>query len=123
MLGNMTTSSDISTVDEQRREMVRVAHSILDGSIGIVAGARQLTRLRFPSRAENDSDILVFVGIDSQTDHLPLGDVRRLWNIDVLKVKDEELQAYEAQVRERAFGSCKSLIARYESVLTSREPV
>jgi hypothetical protein len=112
----MTTSSDISTVDEQRREMVRVAHGILDGSIGIVVGARQLTRLRFPSRAENDSDILVFVGIDSQTDHLPLGDVRRLWNIDVLKVKDDELQAYEARVRERAFGACKSLIARYEPV-------
>jgi len=78
-----------SPAEDRHHEMVRVAQGILDGSIGIVAGARQLTRLRFNSRAENDSDILIFVGIDSETDHLPLGEVRRLWNAEALKIKDE----------------------------------
>jgi hypothetical protein len=102
-------------VDKQRREIVRVTRGILDGNIGIIAGARQLTRLRFPSRAENDSDILLFVGIDSETDHLPLGEVRRHWNPEVLKVKDAELEAFEAKVRERAFAACQSLIQKLKN--------
>jgi hypothetical protein len=110
----MNASPQISTVEEQHRAMVRVAHGILNGSIGIVAGARQLTRLRFGSKAENDSDILVFVGIDGQTDHLPLGDVRYRWNTKVLKTKDEELQLYEMRVKERAFRACESFIARHD---------
>jgi len=105
----------ISNVKEPRQSMVRVAHGILDGSIGIVAGARQLTRLRLPSRAERFSDVLVFVGIDSETDHLPLGEVRRLWNPAALKVKDAELAAYEVKVRERAFEACRALIKRFEN--------
>jgi hypothetical protein len=113
----MSTPSQITTVEEQRREMVRVARGILDGSIGIVAGARQITRLRFGSTAENDSDILIFVGIDSESDHLPLGDVRRHWDAEALKAKDEELQLYEARVKERAFRACESFIARHDDVV------
>jgi hypothetical protein len=107
--------SEITTVEEQRREMIRVARNILNGSIGIVEGARDLTGLRFSSRAENDSDILVFIGIDSETDHLPIGDPRRHWDTEVLKIKDEELRSFEAQVQERAFAACRSLIGKYES--------
>jgi hypothetical protein len=110
---NMSTSSKINTVEEQRREMVRVARGILDGSIGIVVGARQLTGLRFSSQAEKDDDILVFIGIDSETDHLPVGDVRRHWNEGALKTKDEELQRYETHVKERAFRACENFIARH----------
>jgi hypothetical protein len=114
LLDHMSTSSQISTVEEQRREMIRVARRILDGTVGIVAGARQLTRLRFPSRTENDSDILVFIGIDSESDHLPIGDVRQHWNPDALLVKDAELTDYEARVRERAFEACRNLIEKYD---------
>jgi hypothetical protein len=110
----MNEPSQISTVEEQRKAMVLVARRIFDGSTGIVAGARELTRLRFPSRAETDKDILYFVGIDSESDHLPLGAVRQHWNTEALKAKDAELQAYEALVRDRAFVACQNLIARYD---------
>ena len=110
----MSASSQISTVDEQRKAMVLVARRILDGSTGIVAGARELHSLRFPSRAETDKDILIFVGIDSESDHLPLGEVRQHWSVKALKAKDAELQAYEARVRDRAFAACQNLIARYD---------
>lgn len=107
-------SSQTTTVKEQRKAIVLTARRILDGSTGIVAGARELTRLRFPSRAETDKDILVFVGIDSESDHLPLGEVRQHWNTDALKTKDDELQCYEARVRDRAFAACQNLIAKYD---------
>jgi hypothetical protein len=112
----MSAVPKITTVEEQHREWVRVAHGILDGSIGIVAGARQFTSLRFRSRTEKDSDILVFIGIDSESDHLPIGDVRRHWNTEALKIKDEELQHYESRVKDRAFRACESIIARFDRV-------
>jgi hypothetical protein len=102
------------TKQDQRREMIRVAREILNGSIGIVAGARQMTALRFSSRAEKDEDILVFVGIDSESGHLPLGDFRWRWNKDALKIKDEELNRFELRVKERAFRACENLIAKYD---------
>jgi hypothetical protein len=114
-LGRMGDSLKIDAMEGQRREMVRVARSILNGSTGVVAGARQLTRLRFPSRVEKDKDILLFVGIDSETDHLPLGHVRRHWNAEVLKAKDEELERFELCMKERAYRAYENFIAKYGS--------
>jgi hypothetical protein len=96
-------------------DVVAVARGILSGGVGIVAGARQLSRLRFDMRAETDADFLYFVGVDSETDHLLVGDVRRHWSADALLEKDVELQDYEAWARERAFEVCRSLLQRYDN--------
>jgi hypothetical protein len=96
-------------------KIVAIAQGILSGELGIVAGARQLSRLRFDVGAEQDSDFIFFVGVDSETDHLPVGDVRCRWSSDALKSKDEELQAYEASVRDEALRICQSFIQRYET--------
>lgn len=95
------------------QQIVNVARRILNGSTGIVAGARELSRLRHPSHEKTDEDILVFVGIDSETDDLPLGDARRYWNAEALKKTDAELTEYEARVREQALQACRNLISRY----------
>ena len=116
----MSASPQINNREDKCREMVLVAKGILNGDIGIIAGARQLSRLRFHSRTEKDSDILFFVGIDSETDDLPLGDVRRHWNPEALMIKDEELRRYESRLKEQAFRACHGLIARYD--LASNAP-
>src|SRR6266700_1283679 len=104
--------------EEHRRlasaKIVATAQHILSGQLGIVAGARQLSGLRFDVGAEHDSDFIFFVGVDSETDNLPVGNVRSRWSSDALKTKDEELQVYQASVRERAFEVCRSLIQKYE---------
>jgi len=97
-----------------RTKVIETAHRILSGKLGIVAGARQLSALRFDVGAENDPDFIFFVGVDSETDHLPIGDARSRWNPDVLKAKDLELHAYEASVRDEAHRICQSLIQKYE---------
>ena len=113
---HLSVPPHISAVEEQRRQIVSLARRILDRDIGIVAGAREFSRLRFSSCTNSDSDVLVFVGIDSETDHLPIGDKRQHWSAEALKTKDAELQAYEARVRKRAFRACESLISRYGRV-------
>ncbi|SRR6266567_377409 len=105
--------------EEHRRlasaKIVATAQHILSGQLGIVAGARQLSGLRFDVGAEHDADFIFFVGVDSETDHLPVGEVRSRWSSDALKAKDEELQTYESSVRDKAFRVCQSLIQRYET--------
>ena len=97
-----------------RRKIVAAAKSMLSGELGIVAGARQLAPWRFDVGAEHDPDFTFFVGVDSETDHIPLGEVRSRWSVEALKAKDEELRTFEASVRDRALGVCQSLIQKYE---------
>ena len=87
-------------------KIVATAQRILSGELGIVAGARQLSGLRFDVGAEHDADFIFFVGVDSETDHLPVGKVRSRWSSVALKAKDEELQVYETSVRDKALRVC-----------------
>ena len=96
------------------RKIVAAATSILSGELGIVAGARQLAPWRFDVGAEHDPDFTFFVGVDSETDHLPVGEERSRWRPEALKAKDEELRTFEASVRDRALRVCQSLIQKYE---------
>jgi hypothetical protein len=95
-------------------KILALARSILSGESGIAEGSRHLAAWRFDVGAENDSDFIFFVGVDSETDHLPIGPVRQHWNPDALRVKDAELAAYEAKVQEKAFEVCRSLIHKYD---------
>jgi len=61
-----------------------------------------------------DEDYTVFLGIESETDHLPVGDVRRHWSAEALAQKDVEIEAAEAFFRERALNAARGVIARYE---------
>jgi len=99
--------------DLQHRDMVRAARDILAGRTGIVEGARKLRQFRFSSLLQNDPDILAFVGIASEADSFPLGGVRRKWNTETLKNKDEELRLYESRVRQRAFQACERIISKF----------
>jgi hypothetical protein len=63
---------------------------------------------------------LPFVVIDSETDHLPMGDVRQRWAPDVLARKDVEIQEAEAFYRDCAFAACERLLARFDSTSDKR---
>jgi hypothetical protein len=95
-------------------EVVSTARGMLSGAIGIVEGARRLTKLGHALGVDRDSDFTFFVGLDSETDHLPVGEVRRHWAEDALRRTDEELRACESFYRDRTFRVCHSLIQRYD---------
>jgi hypothetical protein len=96
------------------RKIVAAAQSILSGEIGVVAGAYELGSLGRQIGANRDPDFELFIGIDSETDHLPVGEVRKYWNPEALRAKDAELARFESQVRDRAFEACRSLIQKYD---------
>jgi len=97
-----------------RRRVVEVAEGILDGRIGVIDGARRLCRLRSSVCEDDlDADFLRFIGIDSETDTLPIGEVRDVWSADTLVRKGEELKAAEALYRDVSFGAYRKLLARF----------
>jgi hypothetical protein len=99
---------------DARAKIVTVARGILAGELGIVAGARQLAPLHFDVAVKDDPDVIFFVGVDSESDHLPVGEVRRHWNAEALRAKDADLEIFEARVRVGALEACRSLIRKYE---------
>lgn len=97
-----------------RARLVEIAQAILEERIGIIAGARELAWLRHDVDPEQvDEDLLGMAGIESQTDHLPLGDVRRHWAEAALRRADAEVAEQEAFFRDSAFASCRALVERY----------
>ena len=97
-----------------RQRVVTVARDILEGRSGIIEGSRLLASLSHRvGLGEFDADFLPFVGIDSETSHLPIGEVRRHWAADALATKDSELAAAEAFYRQRACETCSRLVARF----------
>jgi hypothetical protein len=111
--------------DEHRKQLhariVAIAQQVLSGKLGVVAGARELVSMRFDVGAEHDPDFIFFAGVDSETDHLPLGDARSRWDLEALKAKDAELATYETKVRHKALQTCRNLIRKYDSDTPLRE--
>jgi len=59
--------------------------------------------------------LLILTGIDSETDALPMGDVRKEWSPDALKRKDKEIAEAEAFYRDSAFNAATELIRLLET--------
>jgi hypothetical protein len=105
----------MSLLVTNRQKIAKVAQGILDGRINIIAGARQIRGLccGHVGLDERDPDLNTFVSIDSETDDLPIGDVRRYWAPDALARKEVEIARYEAKFRELALQAAAQLVARF----------
>ena len=97
-----------------RARVVEVARAILTGDLGVIEGSRQLMKVRLDVDPEQeDEDLLGMCGIESQTDHLPIGPVRQHWHPIALRQKDLELAENEAFFRDSALAMCRALVERY----------
>jgi hypothetical protein len=100
-------------VREKSQAVVRCARDMLNGSIGVIEGSRTLARLRDVGNGDFDPDFIPFVAIDSETDHLPVGNVRKYWALDVLAHKDLGIRDAEEFHREAALAACRRLVNRF----------
>lgn len=91
--------------------MRAVATQLLAGTIGVIAVARELSQFRDGIEPEIGKLLDVFVGLDSETDDLPIGDQRAHWDPEALKQKDPEIAAAEARWRERALAAARQIVS------------
>lgn len=100
---------------QQREQVLSTARMMLNGDLGIIQGARILTTLRHHVTDEDhDADFMPFIGIESETDHLPLGTVRQHWSEAALLTKDARIQEAEDFFRDAALSACIRLVERFE---------
>ena len=102
-------------IHRRTARLIEIARGITDGSVGIIEGSRKISSMRHELSDPDDVIFNIFIGIDSETDHLPVGDERRHWSKDALAAKDTEILKYEDSQRSDAQAACKRLIERFES--------
>lgn len=93
-----------------RAEMLGWADRFLRGQANVVQIARILAPYAHVVDLRTREILVVFVGIDSETDDLPLGDVRSQWNSDALARADMLLAESGRLYRDKAAIACRQLI-------------
>jgi hypothetical protein len=87
---------------------------MLDGQLSFLIGSRRLAALRHEiDAAADDTDFLVFVAIDSETDALPLGAVREHWDQGALTRLEPEIEEAEHWASNVGADACRSLVIRF----------
>lgn len=101
--------------DEIRKTMANIARAMLRNEIGLLEGCRQLASVsrRLPALEASDPDVLTFVGVDSESDDIPLGSVRTRWAAEALAEKDNQRDEYLSRARESIEQACRAIVDRY----------
>jgi hypothetical protein len=99
---------------ESKREVLSLAKQLLAGQSGVIATARALAPFRHSSDSELSKILLTFTAIDSETDTLPLGNLRNSWSPEALEGKDREIAEAEDFYRSSAVDAATLIVRLLE---------
>ena len=71
---------------------------------------RVLVSLAHTEAIADVEDRRIIIGVESETDHLPVGEVRRLWAPCALKEKDVEIARAEELYRAGFLETCRKIV-------------
>jgi len=112
MTGENKDSSDREAI--VRAQVLSLARQLLAGKLSVIAAARGLSALRCDFDPDLQTELRTFVGIDSETDDLPIGEVRKYWSREALERKDREIAECERIFRDNAIEAAIELIRLLE---------
>jgi hypothetical protein len=99
---------------QARQEAIRICAGILEGNVDVLEGFHLLASLRWEVGVDDgDPDFTVFVGISSEIDNLPIGEVRKYWSAEALERLAPDLQAAIAWAMPMAIPACRSVVSRF----------
>jgi hypothetical protein len=96
-----------------QKEIVEICDAVIHGNAGVIFASRKLRDLHYQMFDNVDDDFRIFIGIESETDELPIGDERQYWDAAVLTEKDKEIAEYEKKAEKDVIESCRRLIDRF----------
>jgi len=101
--------------------MIRArALDLVEGRLSVIESARALSKLTYWAGLNDDPDLKTFIAIDSETDTLPIGDVRQHWALHALEREDVEITKAENLHRSTALEAAQRLAERFEWTLDAR---
>jgi hypothetical protein len=95
---------------------------IIDGEESVIEGSRKMVTYRFWMKEEGNIGWSIFTGVSSESDHLPLGAVRRHWAADALKQKDERIMKLENFYRENVIEAARRIRDQYQEYVERGAP-
>ena len=114
------TIQNIAQWENHCRKIHARSEDFLADRLGVIETARILSQLAFWTHLQDDADLQTFVAIDSETDSLPVGEVRRYWAPDALKRKDVEINRAEKLYQPAARKAATHLLQRSVWAVTAR---
>lgn len=96
-----------------RGKIVAICEAVLAEEIGVIVASRRLSALGLELFDGRHEDFVLFDGIDSETDHLPVDSERNNWGAEALMRKDKEIASAEALYKNDVFAACSQLIERF----------
>lgn len=94
--------------------MLVQANGLIAGELSLIAVARKLTGFRDGVEAEIAVLLDVFAGIHSETDALPIGEERALWNSEAVARDHRKIKAAEERWHHRAVTAATQLVRLLE---------
>jgi hypothetical protein len=78
--------------------------------ISTLEAVREFVPLAHTDAIRSEEDRRLIIGIESETDHLPVGDVRQLWAAEALREKNVEIARAEALWKAKLVQACKRIV-------------
>jgi Protein of unknown function (DUF2489) len=102
------------SAEQSREKAVATARAVLEGKIGVIEGCRLISTLAPDLVADwkTDPDFLVLAALDSETDDLPVGAQRKLWEKKALAERDKILSKIEGEAKPDVHAACRNIIRR-----------
>jgi hypothetical protein len=102
---------------DAKRLIVETASRIEAGTVDLFAGCRRMAELRLglDNATIGDSDMAVFVAIDSELDAYPFGPSREHWAPDILAERDARRDAYLERVRDTMLTACRAVRLKWST--------
>jgi len=95
--------------DWERQRAKELAKAVLDGRTTILEAVRELVSLARTDAIATEADRTLIIVIESETDSLPIGEVRKLWAPDALQAKEPEIERAEALWKTEFLEACKRI--------------
>ncbi|MGE0008781.1 MAG: GNAT family N-acetyltransferase [Parvibaculaceae bacterium] len=98
--------------EQSRKRIIATAKQMLAGKCSFIDGSRVISDLLSPAGIDRlAKPFVVFVAIESQTDHIPTGSLRDRWHTDALGKLGPEWAEWEAWARQDGEAACNEIIA------------
>ncbi len=104
-----TSFMDRSASEWERQKAKEIAAAVLDGRTTVLEAVRELCPLAHTDALADEEDRTLVIVIASETDDLPVGDVRKLWAPYALEVKDAEIARAEELYKAQFLEACKRI--------------
>jgi len=96
-----------------RQKLVCLCREMLAGELSFFEGSIQVCALTPIGVSESDPDLMAFIAIRSETDHLPPVHSQHLWSVEAIQRLQPEFAKTESWAKSFATKACESLIRRF----------